>query len=104
MEKGVIGMVTKHTATFANGSIMTRTSRTRVYTHAWKATWINRMDEARLSEDRRGKPSGVSGFAGSYDLAHAAARSALADSKYGKHPGEPDTRSFEIVETVRVTK
>jgi len=96
-------MSTKHTATFASGAVLTRTSKDRVYTHAWKATWTNRTD-AEVTEHRRGVQSGMTGFAGSYELARSAAASALADSKYGKHPGDRATMKSEIVETVRTQK
>jgi hypothetical protein len=55
-------MKTNYSATFADGSTITRKSH-RVYTHAWQAEWQS-----------RGIKFALTGFAGSAELARKAAQ------------------------------
>lgn len=93
-------MATKHSAIFEDGFSLHRTSRDRSYTHAWRAMWIVGTHDPEYAGSA-GQARHTHGFAGSEALAIAAARSALADSRYGKHPGDPASKRYEIVETVR---
>jgi hypothetical protein len=91
--------VIKYTATFADGTVVKRSSE-REYSHCWRVQYTNRSTHDVLDHSR-GKARDYTGFAGRLDLAEAAIRGATADSKYGKHPADRSTIRTEIVPAVK---
>lgn len=111
----------KYTATFADGTTLTRTSDRKEYTHAWRVKGERGPIPASWTRDTSGDPPegevcSEDGFATREDLAHKAANTALSvytspargkyAMAYARHNGSRDVRAFRnvVVEVVAVTR
>lgn len=105
----------KFTATFADGSTVTRTSDRKEYTHAWQiiyrrgpvpASWAPHYHVSGHPEGSLGRKEG---FATSEVLARAAARSEFSSltpsrKRYSKFYGELRQYTLVVAEVVAVTR